>query len=616
MSKIIQDIESPSLEEILQEKKQFFIPDFQRNFVWKSNQDKNKEDRHVNLLLEDIHSAMKLNFDEYYLGPIITFEDKKAKWEYQVIDGQQRMTSTVLFILAYKNFLIKVKGQAKQIKVLDNLLFENLVVSGKVEENQQFLRTSSINGSKFLDDLFNGEDVSKKNYRNISELTNAYKTCMKFLENDLDGNPATIKKFFNYMKDKCFVTWVKTNNFDEAFTIFERMNDRGLPLTTGDKLKHYILSTLIDDKSKFASDSPLINKLWADIEDNLRSINFNFDKFIRYHLVARYWDESYLTLKEVLPWFRSPKGKKTKLATNQINFLQKMKDDSELLKMFKKSHGLNDELNPSLHFPRSYFGSVSQHMPVLFAAATINDDDYFDKVALKMEGLIFIYSLADTKWNLLERELAEICTIVRSNNITKFRKKIDELIEVQISQARANLTDHKYLEDHYMKSKFVLHRIDYEIGTRFKFDPSIKREQYTLEHIIPQNSPEGLEASKPPKVSLDEYSKLRHRIGNMTILSKSNNSIAGDNTPLQKIKDNNGKPPLYEGTFIPMTKVLIDGKLENISGSDSTKTNKFATKHNFKKVPLHEEKYWYIDQVEKREKTFFSVLSDLYGIDL
>ena len=132
MSKIIQDIESPSLEEILQEKKQFFIPDFQRNFVWKSNQDKNKEDRHVNLLLEDIHSAMKLNFDEYYLGPIITFEDKKAKWEYQVIDGQQRMTSTVLFILAYKNFLIKVKGQAKQIKVLDNLLFENLVVSGKV----------------------------------------------------------------------------------------------------------------------------------------------------------------------------------------------------------------------------------------------------------------------------------------------------------------------------------------------------------------------------------------------------------------------------------------------------------------------------------------------------
>ena len=87
---------------------------------------------------------------------------------------------------------------------------------------------------------------------------------------------------FNYLKQNCFFTWVKTDNFDEAFTIFERMNDRCLPLTTSDKLKHYILSTMIDDKTKFKKDSPAINKLWADIEDNLRSINFNFDKFIHF----------------------------------------------------------------------------------------------------------------------------------------------------------------------------------------------------------------------------------------------------------------------------------------------------------------------------------------------
>ena len=86
-----------------------------------------------------------------------------------------------------------------------------------------------------------------------------------------------------------------------------------------------------------------------------------------------------------------------------------------------------------------------------------------------------------------------------------------------------------------MKSKFVLHRIDYEIGTRFKLDPSIKREQYTLEHIIPQNSPEGLKESKPPDMSLDDFSKLRHRIGNMTILSKSNNSIAGTTLLIKKL---------------------------------------------------------------------------------
>ena len=102
----------------------------------------------------------------------------------------------------------------------------------------------------------------------------------------------------------------------------------------------------------------------------------------------------------------------------------------------------------------------------------------------------------------------------------------------------------------------------------------------------------------------------------MTILSKSNNSIAGDNTPFEKIIGNDGKPPLYEGTFIPMTKVLLDGKLENISGSKDTKTNKFANKHNFKKVKLHKDKYWSKEQVKERENTFFSVLSEIYRINI
>ena len=181
MSKIIKDIESSSIQEVLEEQKQFYIPDFQRNYVWKSNSDKNKDDRHVNLLLEDVHDAMTLKFKEYYLGPIITFEDKKSRWEYQVIDGQQRLTTTILFILSYKNFLNKIKGHATQVKVIDNLLFRDLEISGKIQDNEQFLKTSSINGSKFLEDLFNGEDVSKKQYSNIRELQSAFKTCTKLV---------------------------------------------------------------------------------------------------------------------------------------------------------------------------------------------------------------------------------------------------------------------------------------------------------------------------------------------------------------------------------------------------------------------------------------------------
>ena len=499
----------------------FKVPEFQRDYDWKTG-----EKGEVHKLLTDIYETMTSDEENkiYFLGPIITYKEEKSS-DHLLIDGQQRFTTMILLISALRDL---TDEDTDEYLAYDEYL--NFIDKSKAGSRKKTprLNVSNNDAKQFFNELITGNDLSTIHTEGAAyNLHKAYVYCKKYLASPkfgLGGDLSDSMDFVNFMLDNVCVTWIEAKDLNKALVVFERMNDRGLPLTMADKVKHYILQTLIDDKEKFSEDSQIINKLWGDIEDNLRVSRFTFDRFIRYHLVAHYWDETYYTAKEVLPWFRSPKGKKTKLATNQINFLQKMKDDSELLKMFKKSHGLNDELNPSLHFPRSYFGSVSQHMPVLFAAATINDDDYFDKVALKMEGLIFIYSLADTKWNLLERELAEICTIVRSNNITKFRKKIDELIEVQISQARANLTDHKYLEDHYMKSKFVLHRIDYEIGTRFKFDPSIKREQYTLEHIIPQNSPEGLEASKPPKVSLDEYSKLRHRIGNMTILSKSNNS--------------------------------------------------------------------------------------------
>ena len=106
MGKSIKDIESPVLRTLFEEKKSFYIPDFQRNYVWKAHNDKNREDRQVNLFLEDIYSAMLSKFPEYYLGPIITFESKDKSWEYQVIDGQQRLTTAILFTLAYKNFLI------------------------------------------------------------------------------------------------------------------------------------------------------------------------------------------------------------------------------------------------------------------------------------------------------------------------------------------------------------------------------------------------------------------------------------------------------------------------------------------------------------------------------
>ena len=158
--------------------------------------------------------------------------------------------------------------------------------------------------------------------------------------------------------------------------------------------------------------------------------------------------------------------------------------------------------------------------------------------------------------------------------------------------------------------------MDYYLAEKLSLLRSLNRDGITLEHIIPENSSKGLSNSTPKGVSIDEYGKLRFRLGNMTLLSKSHNPIAGDKTPYQKIVEYASSQPLYNGTLIPITKVLIDGKLENTEGSDKTKINKFAKKHNLRKLTLYKDEYWYLDQIEKREKSFFSILSELYNINL
>ena len=89
-----------------------------------------------------------------------------------------------------------------------------------------------------------------------------------------------------------------------------------------------------------------------------------------------------------------------------------------------------------------------------------------------------------------------------------------------MSVAKLNIRDSEFLKAHYMKSKYVLHRIDYFIADKLKLGKTLNREGITLEHIIPENSVSGIANSKPPEVSADEYDLLKHRLGKINVSGK------------------------------------------------------------------------------------------------
>mgnify|MGYP001331857897 CR=1 FL=1 len=87
------NVKPATIREVFNDEFYFYVPDFQRNYAWKSNPKEDATERQVDQLLVDIHTSFKNNYDSYFLGTIITYNDNSNLNSYYLIDGQQRITT-------------------------------------------------------------------------------------------------------------------------------------------------------------------------------------------------------------------------------------------------------------------------------------------------------------------------------------------------------------------------------------------------------------------------------------------------------------------------------------------------------------------------------------------
>ena len=84
----------------------FRVPNFQRDYVWATKEKETAKDRQVNSFFEDIYEASTQK-ENYYIGSIITYEDKD--FEHFLVDGQQRLTTLMILLSAFRDFQICYK---------------------------------------------------------------------------------------------------------------------------------------------------------------------------------------------------------------------------------------------------------------------------------------------------------------------------------------------------------------------------------------------------------------------------------------------------------------------------------------------------------------------------
>ncbi|MEI6568116.1 MAG: DUF262 domain-containing protein, partial [Verrucomicrobiota bacterium] len=264
MTKLTNKIEAHdrSISEILDDKK-YTVDYFQREFKW--------EERHIEQLVSDLttsfldeyhpeHRRKDIeNYNSYYLGPfVVSVKEGKRS----IIDGQQRLTSLTL-LLIYLNNLQKGLGYSEKI--------EPLIFSEKYGEKSFNIQVDER--IPCLESLFNDEEYHVKEDDDESTLNIAarYADIGKSFPEEIKNG--VLPFFIDWLKFNVVLVEIVAYSDENAYIIFETMNDRGLNLTPTEMLKSFILSKFIDPRKRQKA-----NELWKKSMQTLHEFDKDEDQ--------------------------------------------------------------------------------------------------------------------------------------------------------------------------------------------------------------------------------------------------------------------------------------------------------------------------------------------------
>lgn len=252
--------------QLLQGAKQFIIPIFQRTYSW--------EIGHCEQLWNDIlRAGSHAELDSHFIGSAVYIPEQEtsaaiSRW--LVIDGQQRITTLTLLLLALKRRLEKDARDTpvSAAEIEDYFLLNRY---GKGEQRYKMLLTKTDKDTLIA--LLDGKPVPDKASHRIKENFEFF--AGKIAEADLEVVYAGIGKLM-------IVDVRLQQGIDNPQMIFESMNSTGKALTQADLIRNYVLMGLPHEQQ-----TRLYEDYWRPMEllFGVEHYNKHFDEFMRFFLV-------------------------------------------------------------------------------------------------------------------------------------------------------------------------------------------------------------------------------------------------------------------------------------------------------------------------------------------
>lgn len=226
----------------------YAIDYYQREYKWEQKQVIELLDDLTSKFLEDYEDGADRadveKYTHYFLGSIIISQKEGISF---IVDGQQRLTSLTL-LLIHLNHLQKDHPEDQRVKV-DELIYSTKY--GKKSFNIQVEDREPCMNALFEHGAFEAEGKPEA----IVNLANRYEDIAENFPDSL--KEAALPYFVDWLIENVHLVEITAYSDNDAYTIFETMNDRGLSLSPIDMLKGYLLSNIKDPKKRTTC-----NDLW------------------------------------------------------------------------------------------------------------------------------------------------------------------------------------------------------------------------------------------------------------------------------------------------------------------------------------------------------------------
>ncbi|EHL07329.1 hypothetical protein HMPREF0322_01889 [Desulfitobacterium hafniense DP7] len=483
--------------------KKYIVPRFQREYSWTQDE--------ISEIWKDIISNIRFKNniivnEEYFIGSLVLVGEDKST-EFQIVDGQQRLTTLTILLSA----LVETFKEIEKEDLAQGLY---TLIEGKTVLNKPFFKLENEHPKPFLQKVIQNFEKVKIAPETQEEvlLNNAYDFFVKRFQKqnlikdfseytNLDSiliDETIYTNFLEAIRDQILqlkTIYITVSNEDDAYTIFETLNARGMNLTTVDLVKNEIFKAL---RSQHPNDDAKDN--WKKIRTNLslREEKVNIDTYFRHFWLSKYEftteDKIYKSFKKLV--------KQNKIQMDQ--FLEDLIYESDNYK--KVTDPLLTDWKQQEE--REIFNSlmalnvfrVTQVRTLLIALLTQRNKNEITLTDLKrvlkiVENFHFIFSaVCSSRASGLESKYSKYARRFRECKNNRDTRKVILDLNVDLKEklpAQNTFVENfgnLYFTNDETKHKRLIQYIFKTLESSLRKTDELEIANITLEHIIPQST--------------------------------------------------------------------------------------------------------------------------------